>query len=130
MSAEHQYQQPESDEALALGTEPIPAGPYYRDDYFELGCARQLSSRRRIGSSSRRTRHGAVSPFTAPDGRYRFFADDRVPRAQCGENSIQRPSYANGFATAVVFGVVGSQYLSDCKISFKLNCTNLINDFY
>jgi phenylpropionate dioxygenase-like ring-hydroxylating dioxygenase large terminal subunit len=23
-------------EALALGTEPVPAGPYYRDDYFEL----------------------------------------------------------------------------------------------
>ncbi len=36
MSAEHQYQQPESAEALALGTGPIPAGPYYRDDYFEL----------------------------------------------------------------------------------------------
>jgi phenylpropionate dioxygenase-like ring-hydroxylating dioxygenase large terminal subunit len=32
----HQFQQPETDEALALGTEPIPAGPYYRDDYFDL----------------------------------------------------------------------------------------------
>ncbi len=32
----HQFEQPESDEALALGTEPIPAGPYYRDDYFDL----------------------------------------------------------------------------------------------
>lgn len=36
MKAEHQYQQPESAEALALGTEPIPADRYYRDDYFEL----------------------------------------------------------------------------------------------
>jgi phenylpropionate dioxygenase-like ring-hydroxylating dioxygenase large terminal subunit len=25
-----------ADEVAALGTEPIPAGPYYRDDYFEL----------------------------------------------------------------------------------------------
>jgi phenylpropionate dioxygenase-like ring-hydroxylating dioxygenase large terminal subunit len=32
----HQFQQPETDEVLALGTEPIPAGPYYRDDYFDL----------------------------------------------------------------------------------------------
>jgi phenylpropionate dioxygenase-like ring-hydroxylating dioxygenase large terminal subunit len=32
----HQFQQPESDAVLALGTEPIPAGPYYRDDYFDL----------------------------------------------------------------------------------------------
>src|SRR3974390_769772 len=32
----HQFQQSESDEALALGTEPIPAGPYYQYEYFEL----------------------------------------------------------------------------------------------
>jgi phenylpropionate dioxygenase-like ring-hydroxylating dioxygenase large terminal subunit len=31
-----QFDLPPSDEALALGTEPIPAGPYYREDYFEL----------------------------------------------------------------------------------------------
>ena len=36
MNVQHQYLQVESDEALALGTEPIPAGPYYRDDYFDL----------------------------------------------------------------------------------------------
>src|SRR3974390_1741527 len=32
----HQYQQPESAEALALGTEPIPAGRYYQHEYFDL----------------------------------------------------------------------------------------------
>ena len=32
----HQFQQPESEEALALGTEPIPAGPYYQHEYFDL----------------------------------------------------------------------------------------------
>jgi phenylpropionate dioxygenase-like ring-hydroxylating dioxygenase large terminal subunit len=36
MNLQHQFQQVESDEALALGTEPVPAGPYYRDDYFDL----------------------------------------------------------------------------------------------
>jgi Ring hydroxylating alpha subunit (catalytic domain) len=36
MNVQHQFQQAESGEALALGTEPIPAGPYYRDDYFDL----------------------------------------------------------------------------------------------
>ncbi len=36
MTALHQFQQPESDEALALGTDPVPAGPYYQDEYFEL----------------------------------------------------------------------------------------------
>lgn len=36
MTAQHQFQQPESADALALGTEPIPAGPYYREEYFEL----------------------------------------------------------------------------------------------
>lgn len=30
-----QFQLPPGDEAVALGTEPIPAGPYYRADYFE-----------------------------------------------------------------------------------------------
>lgn len=33
---EYQFQRQQSDEAMALGTEPVPAGPYYRDDYFEL----------------------------------------------------------------------------------------------
>jgi phenylpropionate dioxygenase-like ring-hydroxylating dioxygenase large terminal subunit len=36
MNVQHQFQDVESDEALALGTAPIPAGPYYRDDYFDL----------------------------------------------------------------------------------------------
>jgi phenylpropionate dioxygenase-like ring-hydroxylating dioxygenase large terminal subunit len=36
MGAPHQYQLADSAEALALGTDPIPAGPYYRDDYFDL----------------------------------------------------------------------------------------------
>lgn len=36
MSELHQYQKPESEEALALGTGPIPAAPYYTDEYFEL----------------------------------------------------------------------------------------------
>jgi phenylpropionate dioxygenase-like ring-hydroxylating dioxygenase large terminal subunit len=36
MTAQHQFQQPESAEALALGTGPVPAGPYYQDEYFEL----------------------------------------------------------------------------------------------
>ncbi len=31
-----QFQRAESEELLALGTDPIPAGRYYRDDYFEL----------------------------------------------------------------------------------------------
>jgi phenylpropionate dioxygenase-like ring-hydroxylating dioxygenase large terminal subunit len=31
-----QYQVPSNEDAAALGTEPIPAGPYYRADYFEL----------------------------------------------------------------------------------------------
>ena len=31
-----QFERAQSDELLALGTGPIPAGPYYRDDYFEL----------------------------------------------------------------------------------------------
>lgn len=30
------YVPPEIDEAAYLGTGPVPAGPYYRDDYFEL----------------------------------------------------------------------------------------------
>lgn len=36
MSELYQYQLPETEEALALGTGPVPAGPYYKDDYFEL----------------------------------------------------------------------------------------------
>ena len=36
MNELHQYQKPESAEALALGTDPVPAGPYYQDDYFAL----------------------------------------------------------------------------------------------
>ncbi len=36
MNELHQYQRPESEEALALGTQPVPAGPYYQDEYFEL----------------------------------------------------------------------------------------------
>ena len=36
MNAKHQFELPESAEALALGTDPIPAAMYYRDDYFEL----------------------------------------------------------------------------------------------
>jgi phenylpropionate dioxygenase-like ring-hydroxylating dioxygenase large terminal subunit len=37
MSAQpFQFQLPECAEALALGTGPVPAGPYYRADYFEL----------------------------------------------------------------------------------------------
>lgn len=36
MNKLYQYQKPESEEALALGTDPIPAGPYYQDEYFEL----------------------------------------------------------------------------------------------
>jgi phenylpropionate dioxygenase-like ring-hydroxylating dioxygenase large terminal subunit len=36
MNAQFQFQQKESDDALALGTEPIPAGPYYQPEYFEL----------------------------------------------------------------------------------------------
>lgn len=36
MNVQHQFEQVESDEALALGSEPIPAGPYYQDDYFDL----------------------------------------------------------------------------------------------
>jgi phenylpropionate dioxygenase-like ring-hydroxylating dioxygenase large terminal subunit len=36
MSAQHQYQMPESAEILALGTDPIPAAYYYKHDYFEL----------------------------------------------------------------------------------------------
>ena len=36
MNAQYQFRQKESDEALALGTEPIPAGPYYQADYFDL----------------------------------------------------------------------------------------------
>jgi phenylpropionate dioxygenase-like ring-hydroxylating dioxygenase large terminal subunit len=36
MNVQHQFQQVESDDALALGTEAIPAGPYYQDDYFDL----------------------------------------------------------------------------------------------
>jgi len=36
MTVPHQFQQSESAEALALGTGPIPAGPYYLDDYFDL----------------------------------------------------------------------------------------------
>lgn len=31
-----QFQGAQSEELLALGAGPIPAGPYYRDDYFEL----------------------------------------------------------------------------------------------
>src|SRR4051812_33282215 len=31
-----QFEREQSDVLLALGTGPIPAGPYYRDDYFEL----------------------------------------------------------------------------------------------
>jgi phenylpropionate dioxygenase-like ring-hydroxylating dioxygenase large terminal subunit len=31
-----QYQLPETEEALALGTAPLPAEPYYKDAYFEL----------------------------------------------------------------------------------------------
>jgi phenylpropionate dioxygenase-like ring-hydroxylating dioxygenase large terminal subunit len=38
MSVLHQYQLAETEEALALGTGPLPAGPYYRDDYFALEC--------------------------------------------------------------------------------------------
>jgi phenylpropionate dioxygenase-like ring-hydroxylating dioxygenase large terminal subunit len=34
-----QFQLPPGDEAAALGTDPIPAGPYYRADYFELEVA-------------------------------------------------------------------------------------------
>ncbi len=30
------YEAPSVDEAAYLGTGPVPAGPYYRDDYFEL----------------------------------------------------------------------------------------------
>jgi phenylpropionate dioxygenase-like ring-hydroxylating dioxygenase large terminal subunit len=30
------YQLPTNDDIASLGTAPIPAGPYYRDDYFEL----------------------------------------------------------------------------------------------
>ena len=36
MNQLHQYQMPETDEALALGTDPVPAGPYYQDEYFDL----------------------------------------------------------------------------------------------
>lgn len=36
MSKLLQFQQPESAEALALGTGPMPAGPYYRREHFEL----------------------------------------------------------------------------------------------
>lgn len=36
MSELHQYQKPESEEALALGTDPIPTAPYYQHAYFEL----------------------------------------------------------------------------------------------
>jgi phenylpropionate dioxygenase-like ring-hydroxylating dioxygenase large terminal subunit len=36
MNVQHQFQQAESDEALSLGTGPVPTGPYYRDDYFDL----------------------------------------------------------------------------------------------
>jgi hypothetical protein len=36
MSGQHQYLLAETEEALALGTGPIPVGPYYRDDCFAL----------------------------------------------------------------------------------------------
>jgi hypothetical protein len=35
MNSQHQYLRAETEEALALGAGPLPAGPYYRDD-FEL----------------------------------------------------------------------------------------------
>jgi len=31
-----QFQTPSNEVASGLGTTPIPAGPYYRSDYFEL----------------------------------------------------------------------------------------------
>jgi phenylpropionate dioxygenase-like ring-hydroxylating dioxygenase large terminal subunit len=35
-NAEHAYTPPSTEDAAYLGTGPVPAGPYYRDDYFEL----------------------------------------------------------------------------------------------
>src|SRR3546814_7628104 len=36
MSAPAMHQTPPEGPAAFLGTEPVAAGPYYRDDYFEL----------------------------------------------------------------------------------------------
>jgi phenylpropionate dioxygenase-like ring-hydroxylating dioxygenase large terminal subunit len=36
MNGPASYQQPSNEDPAGLGTEPIPAGPYWRPDYFEL----------------------------------------------------------------------------------------------